>query len=85
MMKNIRKSSWKIVVVLFREHDTKEAFIDLDDLDERKKKVNFDVVFASPSLACIRKLKRNLEAFSVYDSRAGFIIFLFGDPHLLEG
>lgn len=27
----------------------------------------------------------DLEAFAVDDSRAGFVVFLFGDPHLLEG
>lgn len=26
-----------------------------------------------------------LEALAVDDSRAGFVVFLFGDPHLLEG
>ena len=31
------------------------------------------------------KLFISLEAFSVDDGWAGFIVFLLGDPHLLEG
>lgn len=27
----------------------------------------------------------NLEAFSVHDRRAGFVVLLLRDPHLLEG
>ena len=27
----------------------------------------------------------NLEAFAVDNARAGFVVFLLGDPHLLEG
>jgi len=32
-----------------------------------------------------QKPERCLETFTVHDSRSGLVVFLLGDPHLLEG
>ncbi|KAH9494227.1 hypothetical protein DERF_014930 [Dermatophagoides farinae] len=47
---------------------------------QQQQKLNFTYIIAS-----IVYITKKLETFSVDNGWAGFIVFLFRDPHLLEG
>ena len=68
---------------LIGEHDTKLTSW-LRQKRWQTRSVSFgSVFFICSSFVCVGQ-DSDLEAFSVYNSRTRFIVFLFGDPHLLE-
>ena len=44
-----------------------------------------DQIFNSNSSDSKMKVKQALETFTVNDGRTRFVVFLLGNPHLLEG